>query len=159
MTTNGNATVSRTLLHEFLRVAPNLSAELVGGIRAALEQTDAAHGTVKWTKEEIAAGMVGIRWVNPEGVHGRPTDHDVREYLLRTPSAMACRCDECKLFYSPPAPVQEPVAAQPRKAVKLTDDEIAKAWAVGEHNASAVTKRRITTAIQDAFIAKNGIEQ
>lgn len=52
-----------------------------------------------------------------------------------------------------------PQAQQPGKAVKLSEDEIAKAWSAGEHNASAATKRRITGAIQDAFIAKNGIEQ
>lgn len=30
----------------------------------------------------------------------------------------------------------------------LTDEQIAQAWAVGEHNASAATKRRITKKIE-----------
>lgn len=54
---------------------------------------------LKWAPEEIEDGMRGIRWVMPEGVFGRPTDHDVREYLLRTETARGCHCDDCKAFY------------------------------------------------------------
>ena len=60
----------------------------------------------KWAPEEIADGERGIRWVTNEGIHGRPTDHDVREYLKRTPTAHGCHCDECKQFYT----TQQPVA-------------------------------------------------
>lgn len=62
----------------------------------------------KWTKEEIEAGCIGIRWVNNEGVQGRPTDHDVREYLLRAPNACGCHCEDCKKFY---AAASEPAEA------------------------------------------------
>ena len=34
-----------------------------------------------WTPEEIKRGYVGIRWVSLEGVHGRPSEEDVQEYL------------------------------------------------------------------------------
>ena len=61
---------------------------------------------VKWAPEEIADGERGIRWVTNDGIHGRPTDHDVREYLKRTPTAHGCHCDECKQFYT----TQQPVA-------------------------------------------------
>ena len=54
----------------------------------------------KWAPEEVADGGRGIRWVTNEGVHGRPTDHDVREYLERTPTANGCHCDDCKRFYA-----------------------------------------------------------
>ena len=60
----------------------------------------------KWAPEEIADGERGIRWVTNDGIHGRPTDHDVREYLKRTPTAHGCHCDECKQFYT----TQQPVA-------------------------------------------------
>ena len=60
----------------------------------------------KWAPEEIADGERGIRWVTNEGIHGRPTDHDVREYLKRTPTAHGCHCDECMQFYT----TQQPVA-------------------------------------------------
>ena len=60
----------------------------------------------KWAPEEIADGERGIRWVTNEGIHGRPTDHDVREYLKRTPTAHGCHCDECKQFYTAPQPTQ-----------------------------------------------------
>lgn len=53
----------------------------------------------KWAEEEQANGNTGIRWVNEEGVHGRPTDHDVREYLIRTETARGCHCDSCQAFY------------------------------------------------------------
>ena len=54
----------------------------------------------QWAPEEVADGGRGIRWVTNEGVHGRPTDHDVREYLKRTPTANGCHCDDCKRFYA-----------------------------------------------------------
>ena len=54
----------------------------------------------KWAPEEVEDGGRGIRWVTNEGVHGRPTDHDVREYLERTPTANGCHCDDCKRFYA-----------------------------------------------------------
>ena len=61
---------------------------------------------MKWAPEEIADGERGIRWVTNEGIHGRPTDHDVREYLKRTPTANGCHCDECKQFYTTQQPTQ-----------------------------------------------------
>lgn len=63
-------------------------------------------GPSKWTVEEIADGKRGIRWVTEGVIHGRPTDHDVREYLMRTPAMRGCLCDECKTFYAPTPPAQ-----------------------------------------------------
>lgn len=65
----------------------------------------------KWAPEEIADGERGIRWVTNEGIHGRPTDHDVREYLKQTPTAHGCHCDECKQFYTTPQPTQAQAGA------------------------------------------------
>ena len=67
----------------------------------------------KWAPEEISDGERGIRWVTNDGIHGRPTDHDVREYLKRTPTAHGCHCDECKQFYTTPQPTQTQAGAVP----------------------------------------------
>ena len=67
----------------------------------------------KWAPEEISDGERGIRWVTNDGIHGRPTDHDVREYLKRTPTAHGCHCDECKQFYTTPQPTQPQAGAVP----------------------------------------------
>ena len=78
-------------------------------MRAAMRDALAKWSTpavAKWAPEEIADGERGIRWVTNDGIHGRPTDHDVREYLKRTPTAHGCHCDECKQFYT----TQQPVA-------------------------------------------------
>ena len=75
----------------------------------------------KWAPEEIAGGERGIRWVTNDGIHGRPTDHDVREYLKRTPTSHGCHCDECKQFYT--APAAHPAQAG---AVPLTDEQLAE---------------------------------
>ncbi len=66
----------------------------------------------KWAPEEVEDGERGIRWVTNEGIHGRPTDHDVREYLKRTPTANGCLCDECKVFYAAAPTTQPSPAAQ-----------------------------------------------
>lgn len=54
--------------------------------------------------------------------------------------------------------IREALAHQPaqRTWVRLTDEEIGKAWSVadGEHNASASVKRRITRAIEAAHNIK-----
>ena len=60
----------------------------------------------KWAPEELSDGKRGIRWVTEDGIHGRPTDHDVREYLGRTPTAHGCQCDECKQFYTAQQPTK-----------------------------------------------------
>lgn len=61
-------------------------------------------GPAKLAPEEVAIGNAGIRWVNEEGVQGRPTDHDVREFLQCTPTAIGCHCEKCLEFYKPAAP-------------------------------------------------------
>lgn len=53
-------------------------------------------GPAKWTDDEIANGHIGIRWINRDGVAGRPTQHDVREYLLMRGADAMCGCDKCK---------------------------------------------------------------
>lgn len=45
-------------------------------------------------------------------------------------------------------PPHEPLYKAPKR---LTDEQIARAWANEEHNASALVKRRITRAIEDEF--------
>jgi hypothetical protein len=97
--------------------AASAPAESVGRDAPA---AGAVAGPTKWAQEEIADGERGIRWVTNEGIHGRPTDHDVREYLERTPTARGCHCDECKQFY-PAAPTP---AAQADNS-RLKDHQIA----------------------------------
>ena len=93
----------------------------IGAVREALRRWGTPPAVVKWAPEEIADGELGIRWVTNEGIHGRPTDHDVREYLKRTPTARGCHCDECKQFYT----TQQPTQAQ-AGAVPLTDEQLAE---------------------------------
>lgn len=81
----------------------------------------------KWAPEEVEDGERGIRWVTNEGIHGRPTDHDVREYLNRTPTAKGCLCDECKVFYAAapttqPAPQQEAPADELEEVLRERDE-------------------------------------
>ena len=90
----------------------------IGAVREALRRWGTP-AVAKWAPEEIADGERGIRWVTNEGIHGRPTDHDVREYLKRTPTSHGCHCDECKQFYT--APAAHPAQAG---AVPLTVDEV-----------------------------------
>ncbi len=88
------------------------------------KQAGAYKGPVKFAPEEIARGNVGIRWVTETKVAGRPTDHDVREFLKETPTARGCHCDECKTFYTPPpSPVAQP--AEPKPSSLLTAKELA----------------------------------
>ena len=84
----------------------------IGAVREALRRWGTPPVT-KWAPEEIADGERGIRWVTNDGIHGRPTDHDVREYLKRTPTAHGCHCDECKQFYTTPQPTQAQAGAVP----------------------------------------------
>ena len=92
----------------------------IGAVREALRRWGTPPVT-KWAPEEIADGERGIRWVTNEGIHGRPTDHDVREYLKRTPTAHGCHCDECKQFYTTTQPTQAQAGAVP-----LTDEQLAE---------------------------------
>lgn len=89
----------------------------IGAVREALRRWGTPP-VVKWAPEEIADCERGIRWVTNEGIHGRPTDHDVREYLKRTPTAHGCHCDECKQFYTTTQPTQA------QDGAVLTDREI-----------------------------------
>ena len=84
----------------------------IGAVREALRRWGTPPVT-KWAPEEIADGERGIRWVTNDGIHGRPTDHDVREYLKRTPTAHGCHCDECKQFYTTPQPTHAQTGAVP----------------------------------------------
>ena len=84
----------------------------IGAVREALRRWGTPPVT-KWAPEEIADGERGIRWVTNGGIHGRPTDHDVREYLKRTQTAHGCHCDECKQFYTAQQPTQAQAGAVP----------------------------------------------
>ena len=93
----------------------------IGAVREALRRWGTPPAVAKWAPEEIADGERGIRWVTNDGIHGRPTDHDVREYLKRTPTAHGCHCDECKQFYTAPQPTQSQSGVVP-----LTDEQLAE---------------------------------
>ena len=88
-------------------------------MRDALAKWGTPPAVAKWAPEELSDGKRGIRWVTEDGIHGRPTDHDVREYLKRTPTAHGCHCDECKQFYTAPQPTHAQAGAVP-----LTDEQI-----------------------------------
>lgn len=81
---------------------------------------------VKWEPEEIADHERGIRWVTNDGIHGRPTDHDVREYLERTPAARGCDCDECKQFFADLQPGLDELVALSEQAGLYEGDFPAK---------------------------------
>lgn len=51
----------------------------------AAQPEPAFRGPVKWTPEEIADGYRGIRWVMKDGVYGRPTESDLRQWLAQNP--------------------------------------------------------------------------
>jgi len=85
---------------------------------APASEAVAYQGPKKFTAEEIADGCIGIRWVTAEGVKGRPSSHDVMEYLKRDKGAL-CSCKQCAAFFpmlatpstgdSADAPVQQAV--------------------------------------------------
>lgn len=89
---------------ETLRAGYDAARLKIASLRERVQELEAQLAAVaapkKWAPEEVADGGRGIRWVTNEGVHGRPTDHDVREYLERTPTANGCHCDDCKRFYA-----------------------------------------------------------
>ena len=87
----------RERVQELGKAARDVNSRRVQELEA---QIAAVAAPKKWAPEEVADGGRGIRWVTNEGVHGRPTDHDVREYLKRTPTANGCHCDDCKRFYA-----------------------------------------------------------
>lgn len=88
-----------------------LESERDALLAAAGKEAVAYRGPKKFTPEEIADGNRGIRWVTADGVYGRPSRHDVREYLERTQSMNYCTCDKCKAFYTAPTAALEPVPA------------------------------------------------
>lgn len=86
----------------------------------AAQKVEPYQGPKKFAPEEIADGNRGIRWVTETEVCGRPTDHDVREYLLRTPTAKGCHCEECKAFYrQQPAPAAQPLSTEAKHAMLI----------------------------------------
>ena len=106
---------------ELIALLGDRQLSTIGAVREALRRWGTPPAVAKWAPEEIADGERGIRWVTNEGIHGRPTDHDVREYLKRTPTARGCHCDECKQFYTTPQPTQVQAGAVP-----LTDEQLAE---------------------------------
>lgn len=74
----------------------DLTLQLRDFARAILAAPAAYDGPKKWTPDEAAQGNKGIRWVTETGVAGRPTEHDVLEYLEATGADMKCGCDDCK---------------------------------------------------------------
>ena len=91
-----------------------------------------------------------------EGIHGRPTDHDVREYLKRTPTAHGCHCDECKQFYTAPQPTQAQAGAVP-----LTVDEVEQLiaqWSYELHGDRARYLVRMTEQHHGIKGGQHGVE-
>lgn len=139
-TPNDNVTVSRALLHEFLRVAPNLPEQIVGGIRAALDapavEPDAfLHDDGYWTAAKTDAGRalnerlhfagstkVAV-YTAPQAQQPAPVQEPVVWYdgrkFYATPSAAHMDCADIKalrpLYEAPRAqqPEVEPVAWLP----------------------------------------------
>lgn len=67
----------------------------LNSLRTALEESQAREAQLReGLGDEIESG-VGIRWVSDTGIHGRPTAHDVREYLERRGESAKCGCDKC----------------------------------------------------------------
>lgn len=87
------------LMDEMAEQAKVLTAErdaLLKGEQAMADEIKAPFtGPAKWTAEEVEAGYIGIRWISKDGVHGRPTQHDVRTYLESRGDAAKCGCGEC----------------------------------------------------------------
>lgn len=88
---------------------------------AAGEQAGAVayQGPKKFTAEEVADGNLGIRWVTAESVMGRPSSHDVMEYLKRNTGAM-CNCERCRAFF--------PALAAPGAAIAAREQEGAESY-------------------------------
>lgn len=102
------------------------SVERLGhAVAAAIANWGTPPAVTKWAPEEIADGERGIRWVTNDGIHGRPTDHDVREYLKRTPTAHGCHCDECKQFYT----TQQPTQSQTQEGYPMSNHDELEALA------------------------------
>jgi len=68
-------------------------------VALAAPQPQPIQPTKRWHEAEIDDGNRGIRWVTDEGVHGRPTAHDVREYVLTNWGTVMCTCDACSEFF------------------------------------------------------------
>jgi len=77
------------------------------------------------TTEEQADGNRGIRWVHEGKICGRPSAHDVREYLIVRGDNANCTCPACTTFYA--APVAQP-ATEPRSYEDLLTPENLRAW-------------------------------
>ena len=80
------------------------------------------NGPAKFTEEEIADNNRAVRWITADGVHGRPSDHDVREYLERTPQLTGCTCEKCKAFYGGEVALTDEQRNTIRRAMDLADE-------------------------------------
>lgn len=75
-----------------------IDAAFVRGFKAARAQftanppasapAAAFRGPLKWTPEEIADGYRGIRWIKVDGVYGRPTEDDIKDYFVKNPGML-----------------------------------------------------------------------
>jgi hypothetical protein len=76
-------------------------------------------GPKAWTPEEQAMGNKGIRWVTETFVAGRPTAHDVMEYLKARGAEAECGCEKCRAFFAPGAAPSD--TSQDVKDLKAVD--------------------------------------
>ena len=55
-------------------------------------------GPARFTPEETLNGGCAIRWVTTEAVCGRPTFHDVLDYIAQMGEEIDCTCERCQSF-------------------------------------------------------------
>ena len=55
-------------------------------------------GPARFTPEETLNGGCAIRWVTTEAVCGRPTFHDVLDYIAQMGEEIDCICERCQSF-------------------------------------------------------------
>jgi hypothetical protein len=67
----------------------------VAAVRERIPPGVGAYRPVHFTPEEVASGSAAIRWVTSEGAAGRPTLHDVLDYIERRGDAIDCTCERC----------------------------------------------------------------
>ncbi|MEJ7932536.1 hypothetical protein WG922_21380 [Ramlibacter sp. AN1015] len=71
---------------------------------------EAYEGPKRFTPEEVAQGNKGIRWVTDKYVAGRPTQHDLLDYIEQRGDEIACACPRCVRASEAIAPSRESAA-------------------------------------------------
>lgn len=109
-------------------------------------------GPKKFTAEEITDGCIGIRWVTAEGVQGRPSSHDVMEYLKRDKGAL-CSCKQCAAFFpmlATPSPGDSADAPVQLAGEAFPGDLCLRCYGSGKDPAPEVGRADALKALQEA---------